>query len=119
MELITYPNPVQWAEVVKRPVKGQADLTETVCDILRHIQEEGDRALLAYEECFDKLHPPYLDTMLRLFSSVPVLTQQTGSKKETMPIPLLYDCLMSLIYTESKLLYAENRNLQNCLKQNL
>ena len=55
MELITYPNPVQWAEVVKRPVKGQADLTETVCDILRHIQEEGDRALLAYEECFDKV----------------------------------------------------------------
>ena len=55
MELITYPNPVQWEEVVKRPVKGQADLTETVCDILRHIQEEGDRALLAYEECFDKV----------------------------------------------------------------
>ena len=55
MELITYPNPVQWAEVVKRPVKGQADLTEPVCDILRHIQEEGDRALLAYVECFDKV----------------------------------------------------------------
>ena len=55
MELITYPNPSQWAEVVKRPVKNQANLTETVCDILRHIREEGDRALLAYEERFDKV----------------------------------------------------------------
>ena len=55
MDLITYPSTDQWAEVVKRPAADRTNLTETVCDILRHIEEEGDRALLAYEERFDKV----------------------------------------------------------------
>ncbi len=53
MELITYPTPAQWADAIKRPVADRANLTDTVCGILRRIETEGDRALLDCEERFD------------------------------------------------------------------
>ena len=55
MELIDYPSAEQWADIVKRPTADLDNLSETVCDILQHIQQEGDKALLAYEERFDKV----------------------------------------------------------------
>ena len=55
MELINYPSADQWASIVKRPAADLAVLTDTVHSILQDIRNEGDRALLAYEERFDKV----------------------------------------------------------------
>lgn len=55
MELIDYPSAEQWTDIVKRPTVDLDNLSETVCDILQHIRKEGDKALLAYEERFDKV----------------------------------------------------------------
>lgn len=55
MILITYPDKSQWAELVKRPAMNTENLFDAVRDIMNRVKAEGDRAVLAYEEKFDKV----------------------------------------------------------------
>lgn len=54
MILITNPDKSQWAEILKRPVMNTENLFDTVRGIIARVQAEGDRAVLEYEEKFDK-----------------------------------------------------------------
>lgn len=55
MILVTYPDKDQWADLLKRPVMNTEDLFDTVRSVINRVKAEGDRAVLAYEEQFDKV----------------------------------------------------------------
>ena len=55
MILISNPDKSQWQEILKRPVMNTANLFDTVRSVIDRVKEEGDRAVLDYEEKFDKV----------------------------------------------------------------
>ena len=55
MNLITNPDKSQWAELLKRPMMNTENLFDTVRAIIDRVKTEGDRAVLEYEEKFDKV----------------------------------------------------------------
>lgn len=55
MKIIRYPQPNEWAELLKRPVMNMETLRGTVSEVLGRIKAEGDKAVLDYEERFDKV----------------------------------------------------------------
>lgn len=55
MVLISNPDKSQWQEILKRPVMNTENLFDTVRSVIDRVKEEGDRAVLDYEEKFDKV----------------------------------------------------------------
>lgn len=55
MKKILYPNQADWADILKRPVLSMETLRGTVCEVLDKIKAEGDKAVIEYEERFDKV----------------------------------------------------------------
>ena len=55
MNIIRYPEKANWNKLLARPVLNTETLNDTVCEILSHIRKEGDKAVLEYEEKFDKV----------------------------------------------------------------
>lgn len=55
MILITNPDKSRWPEILKRPVMNTENLFDTVRSIIDRVKTEGDRAVLDYEEKFDKV----------------------------------------------------------------
>lgn len=54
MNVIVYPDRTEWGSLLKRPALDMESLRETVCRILDRVRAEGDRAVMEYEEKFDK-----------------------------------------------------------------
>ena len=55
MILISNPDKSQWQEILNRPVMNTENLFDTVRSVIDRVKEEGDRAVLDYEEKFDKV----------------------------------------------------------------
>ena len=55
MNVIIYPERADWKEILKRPTLDTGSLRETVCGILGRVRNEGDKAVMEYEEMFDKV----------------------------------------------------------------
>ena len=55
MNIIAYPDRADWKEILKRPTLNTGSLRETVCGILDRVRTEGDKAVIDYEEKFDKV----------------------------------------------------------------
>ena len=55
MILISNPDKFQWQEILKRPVMNTENLFDTVRSVIDRVKTEGDRAVLDYEEKFDKV----------------------------------------------------------------
>ena len=55
MKLINNPDRSQWAELLKRPTLNTENLFDTVRGIIDRVRAEGDAAVLALEEQFDKV----------------------------------------------------------------
>ena len=55
MILISNPDKSQWQEILKRPVMNTENLFDTVRSVIDRVKEEGDRAVLDYEEKFDNV----------------------------------------------------------------
>ena len=55
MRKILYPNKSEWAEMLRRPVLNVETLFENVGAILKEVRMNGDKAVLEYEERFDKV----------------------------------------------------------------
>lgn len=53
METVYYPKRDDWNEIIKRPHLDVTTLNATVSDILNHVKNNGDLAVLQYEEQFD------------------------------------------------------------------
>lgn len=55
MNLINNPDRSQWAELLKRPTLNTENLFDTVRGFINRVRAEGDVAVLALEEQFDKV----------------------------------------------------------------
>lgn len=55
MQIIKYPERSQWAGILSRPVFDTSALNRTVGTVLDEIKARGDKAVLEYEERFDKV----------------------------------------------------------------
>ena len=55
MKKIYYPNKSEWMEILKRPVLDVETLRGTVNEVLNRVKAEGDKAVIEYEERFDKV----------------------------------------------------------------
>ena len=55
IEIIKYPLRKDWEKIIKRPAIDNTSLFESVNLILEDIRLNGDRAVAAYSEKFDKV----------------------------------------------------------------
>ena len=55
MNTIKYPERSTWKDIVRRPTLNIETLCGTVSEVLNRVREEGDQAILEYEEKFDKV----------------------------------------------------------------
>lgn len=55
MKVIRYPERSEWKMLLERPHMNTEQLMDTVCSVLADVRERGDRAVLDYEEKFDKV----------------------------------------------------------------
>ena len=55
MKIIRYPDKNDWTNLLKRPVMNVETLRDVVNEVLSRIQAEGDKAVIEYEERFDKV----------------------------------------------------------------
>ena len=53
MKIIRYPQKEEWNSIVERPHLDVSQLNATVESVLKDIRENGDKAVMAYEEKFD------------------------------------------------------------------
>jgi len=56
METVYYPKRDDWNEIIKRPHLDVTTLNATVSDILNHVKNNSDVAVLQYEEQFDHVN---------------------------------------------------------------
>lgn len=55
MQIIKYPAKSEWAKILARPAFDTSSLNDTVSTVLNDIKNRGDKAVLEYEEKFDKV----------------------------------------------------------------
>ena len=55
MKKIIYPDKAEWADMLRRPVLHTETLRDTVKEVLDRVKSEGDKAVIEYEERFDKV----------------------------------------------------------------
>lgn len=55
MKKILYPNKSEWTDILRRPVLNVETLFENVGTILKEVRTNGDKAVIEYEERFDKV----------------------------------------------------------------
>lgn len=55
MKIIKYPRKEEWAQLLQRPSLNTDNLFDTVRGIIDRVKAEGDRAVIACEEAFDKV----------------------------------------------------------------
>ena len=55
MKIIEYPAKESWSQLLKRPALDVEALRGTVNEVLQQVRTQGDRAVLEYEEKFDKV----------------------------------------------------------------
>lgn len=53
MKIIRYPQKEEWNSIVERPHLDVSQLNTTVESVLKDVRENGDKAVMAYEEKFD------------------------------------------------------------------
>ena len=83
MKIIRYPQPSQWQDLVARPHLDVSQLNSTVAAILDDIRQNGDKAVMAYEEKFDHARLQSL-----------AITQEEFEEARTLVDDDLYDALM-------------------------
>ena len=55
MQVIRYPKREEWEKLIQRPTFDTYSLNDTVSAILSDIKQNGDKAVIQYEEKFDKV----------------------------------------------------------------
>ena len=104
MKKILYPNQAEWAEILKRPVLNMETLRETVCEVLDKVKAEGDKAVIEYEECFDKVK----------LESLAVTDEEMKEAEAQVPIELKVAILLAQrnIYTFHKKQKFEGKKVE-------
>ena len=104
MKKIIHPDRKDWAEILKRPVLNMETLRGTVCEVLERVKLEGDKAVLEYEERFDKVK----------LESLAVTEAEMKEAEENVPIELKVAILLAQrnIYTFHKKQKFETKKVE-------
>ena len=104
MKKILYPNQADWADILKRPVLNMETLRGTVCEVLDKIKAEGDKAVIEYEERFDKVK----------LESLAVTDEEMKEAEAQVPIELKVAILLAQrnIYTFHKQQKFEGKKVE-------
>ena len=104
MKKILYPNQAEWAEILKRPVLNMETLRGTVCEVLDKVKAEGDKAVIEYEERFDKVQ----------LESLAVTDEEMKEAEKEVPIELKVAILLAQrnIYTFHKKQKFEGKKVE-------
>ena len=93
MKKIIYPDKAEWADMLRRPALHTETLRDTVKEVLDRVKSEGDRAVIEYEERFDKVK---LDALA-------VTEAEMAEAEKDVPIELKALCLHRRIFMPSML----------------
>ena len=104
MKKIIHPDRKDWAEILKRPVLNMETLRGTVFEVLERVKSEGDKAVLEYEERFDKVK----------LESLAVTEVEMKEAEENVPIELKVAILLAQrnIYTFHKKQKFESKKVE-------
>ena len=104
MKKIIHPDKKDWAEILKRPVLNMETLRGTVCEVLDRVKTEGDKAVLEYEERFDKVK----------LESLVVTEAEMKEAEQNVPIELKVAILLAQrnIYTFHKKQKFESKKVE-------
>ena len=104
MKKILYPDKKDWAELLKRPTQDVSTLFENVGAILRNVKANGDKAVLEYEEQFDKVK----------LASLAVTPEEMKAAEAQVPIELKVAILLAQrnIYTFHKKQKFEGKKVE-------
>ena len=104
MKKILYPNQTEWTEILKRPVLNMETLRGTVCEVLDKVKAEGDKAVIEYEERFDKVR----------LESLAVTEAEMKEAEKDVPIELKVAILLAQrnIYTFHKKQKFEGKKVE-------
>ena len=104
MKKIIHPDRKDWAEILKRPVLNMETLRGTVCEVLDRVKAEGDKAVIEYEERFDKVK----------LDSLAVTEEEMKEAEQNVPIELKVAILLAQrnIYTFHKKQKFETKKVE-------
>lgn len=104
MKKIIHPDRKDWAEILKRPVLNMETLRGTVCEVLDRVKSEGDKAVMEYEERFDKVK----------LDSLAVTEEEMKEAEQNVPIELKVAILLAQrnIYTFHKKQKFETKKVE-------
>ena len=104
MKKILYPNQAEWTEILKRPVVNMETLRGTVCEVLDKVKAEGDKAVIEFEERFDKVQ----------LESLAVTDEEMKEAEKEVPIELKVAILLAQrnIYTFHKKQKFEGKKVE-------
>ncbi|WP_299229161.1 histidinol dehydrogenase [uncultured Bacteroides sp.] len=77
MNIIKYPARSEWKNLLSRPTLNTATLRDTVLQVLGDIREKGDKAVIEYEEKFDKVKLSSLEVTEEEFAEAEKATDNT------------------------------------------
>jgi len=77
VNVIKYPQPEEWLQIIKRPALDTASLTETVKRVLDDVRLRGDEAVKEYELQFDKVQLEALAVTADEFAEAETLVSET------------------------------------------
>ena len=77
MNIIKYPARSEWKSILSRPTLNTATLRDTVLQVLGDIREKGDKAVIEYEERFDKVELASLEVTEEEFAEAEKATDST------------------------------------------
>lgn len=77
MNIIKYPSRSEWKSILSRPTLNTATLRDTVLQVLSDIREKCDKAVIEYEEKFDKVKLASLEVTEEEFAEAEKATDST------------------------------------------
>ena len=77
MNIIKYPAQSEWKSFLSRPTLNTVTLRDTVLKVLGDIREKGDKAVIEYEEKFDKVKLSSLEVTEEEFAEAEKATDNT------------------------------------------
>ena len=77
MNIIKYPARSEWKNLLNRPTLNTATLRDTVLQVLGDIRAKGDKAVIEYEEKFDKVKLSSLEVTEEEFAEAEKTTDST------------------------------------------
>ena len=104
MKKIIYPDRKDWKELLRRPTQDVSALFEKVSTILKNVKANGDKAVLDYEEQFDKVK----------LASLAVTPEEMKAAEALVPIELKVAILLAQrnIYTFHKKQKFEGKKVE-------